>query len=151
MNKEELQERFSALDQEDSGFISLDNFRRILHEYAKEYNVILRIQNIETNRDVLISFQEFQDYMLRNVSDTPPVYYHPNGSINWVSTFQFENPSSTLPREVEISDIDLDVSEEMVLELLQQLDNENGQISFAEFLKYHKPDKDAFQTINLKI
>ena len=46
MNEQELQERFSAYDPEDNGFINLDSFRRILHEYAKEYNVVLKIQEV---------------------------------------------------------------------------------------------------------
>jgi Ca2+-binding EF-hand superfamily protein len=150
MNNEELQARFSAFDPEETGIITLESFRRILKEYAKEYNVILQIQEVAANQDILISFKQFQDFMLRNISESPPVYYHPDGSINWVSTFDFQEQASedstttTLPEQ--------DVSEETVQELLRQLDCEDEeQISFATFLKHHKPNKDAFRTIDLKI
>ena len=69
--------------------------------------------------------------------------------MNWVSTLQVneaQQQSSDDPDE------NIELSEEKVIEILRQLDSdEDGRVSFAEFLKYHNPDKDAFRTINIKI
>jgi Ca2+-binding EF-hand superfamily protein len=152
MTHEDLQQKFNDQDPENTGFISLDSFRRILHDYAKEFKVVLKIQEVSNAQDVLISFEEFQSYMLRNISDTPPVIYHPNGAVNWVSTFEFTENQPHESKEQFIVEEDKDVSQETVIELLRQLDNnENGQVSFAAFLQYHNPEKDAFRTIDIKI
>ena len=89
--------------------------------------------------------------MLRNLSEDSPVYYHPDGSINWVSSFRFNTSGNeTNPATMNIEEASL--SEEAIIEILHRLDsNEDGQLSFAEFLRYHKPGKDAFRTIDLKI
>ena len=149
MKTEELQEKFSTYDTGNTGYIDLDSFRRILHEYAKEYNIVLQITDAKYDADIKISFQQFQEYMLRSISENPPIHYQPNGTVNWISTLQVNEAQRQSPED---TDENLELSEEKIIEILQQLDSdEDGHVSFAEFLKYHKPDKDAFRTINIKI
>ena len=149
MKKEELQEKFLTYDVDNTGYIDLDSFRRILHEYAKEYNIVLQITDAKYDSDIKLSFQQFQKYMLRSISENPPIHYQPNGTVNWVSTLQVNETHQDSSVD---SDENIDLSEEKIIEILRQLDSdEDGRVSFAEFLKYHKPDKDAFRTINIKI
>lgn len=155
MTQEEIRRYFDTGEPDTDDTISIVAMRRILYDYAQTFGIELRIEE-HLPGDQRIHFDTFEEYFLRNTTDAAFMAYHPSGQLRWRSnlpettiegTESMEKPTEILPP----SDEEKAVSMDMAIEILDELHAENGQISFADFLRFHSPDAEGLRTLNLKI
>ena len=156
MTDDEIRTYFDLGNPDENDTISIASIRRILYDYAQDFGIELRIQE-HLHSAQRIRFEIFKEYFLRNTTDAAFVAYHPNGNLQWKSNLPETTiddpvvlpnaPTEMLPPSKEEQAVSMD----MALEILQQLQSNNDQITFADFLRFHNPDADEFRTLNLKI
>lgn len=151
-----LADTFATYDPDNTGYISMADFRDILHNYAKGYNVSLRIQEHLSNTQQ-ISFSEFTGYFIRDVTENPLISYSPHGVLQWKSNI----PSTTVEQssskkqqggEDMPPSAEKAISVDSIHDILSEMRTDpTGQISFAKFLQYHNPNPKNMCTIDLDI
>ena len=156
MTDEEIQYHFNLGEPDLDNTITIGSMRRILYDYAQDFNIELRIQE-HLPSEQRVRFERFKEYFLRNTTDAAFVAYHPNGHLQWKSNLPetptdepvvlTNSPTEMLPPSEEEQAVSMD----MALDILKELQNTNAQITFADFLRFHNPDADELRTLNLKI
>lgn len=155
MTQEEIRKYFDTGDPDKDDTISIVAMRRILYDYAQTFGIELRIEeHLPGNQR--IHFETFEEYFLRNTAEAAFMAYHPSGQLRWRSnlpetsiedTEPIEKPTEILPPSEEENAVSID----MAIGILDELHAEDGQISFADFLRFHSPDAEGLRTLNLKI
>lgn len=156
ITEEFLANTFANYDPENTGYISMADFRDILHNYAKGYNVSLRIQEHLPNTQ-LINFTEFKGYFIRDITENPLISYSAHGVLQWKSNIPSTVAEhSSPPKNTYIDDLqvstDTAISVDSIHDILSELHTDtSGQISFASFLHYHNPNPKNMCSIDLDI
>ncbi len=156
MTDQEIRQYFEQGEPDQDDTITIGAMRQILYNYAKKFNIELQIQEHlpSANR---VRFETFKDYFLRNTTDSPLVAYHSSGQLRWRSNLQAtptEDPVTPIELPTEMappSEEEQAVSMEMALSVLEELQRADGQVTFADFLRFHNPDGDELRSLNLKI
>ena len=154
MNIQEITEHFENANPDENYTISVEAMRRTLFNYARSYNIELRIQD-HLPAQQRVKFEDFCDYILKNTTETPLFVYQTNGILRWTSNIPSTvvetdvlliSPSHICPPNLQ----ELGVSDDQVEDVLAKL--ELGQvISFGEFLRSHDPNEDDLRTLNIRI
>lgn len=153
MTQEELRQYFISGEPDDEDTISIVAMRRILYDYAQEFGIELRIEE-HLSSEQRVHFDTFAEYFLRNTTESAFVAYHPSGHLRWRSNLPETQVDGELPAETPTemlppSQEEQAVSMDMAIDILDQLQTEDGQITFADFLRFHNAD--GLRTLNLKI
>ena len=153
MTHEEIRQYFEMGEPDADDTISILAVRRILYDYAQTFDIELRIEeHLPGNQR--IHFDTFTEYFLRNTTDAALMAYHPSGHLRWRSNLQetaiegseiIEKPTEMLPPSAEEKAVSMD----MAIDILEALQTEGGQITFADFLQFHNAE--GLRTLNLKI
>mgnify|MGYP001156747032 CR=1 FL=1 len=153
MTHEEIRQYFETGDPDADDTISILSVRRILYDYAQTFDIELSIEeHLPGNKR--IHFDTFTEYFLRNTTDAALMAYHPTGQLRWRSNLPetaiegseiIEKPTEMLPPSAEENAVSMD----MAIDILDALQSEGSQITFADFLRFH--DAEGLRTLNLKI
>ena len=155
MTQEEIRQYFDTGEPDNDDSISIVAMRRILYDYAQTFGIELRIEeHLPGNQR--IHFETFEEYFLRNTTDAAFMAYHPSGQLRWRSNLPETSIEGSNPIEPNMeflppSDEEQSVSMDMAIEILDALHTEGGQITFADFLRFHNPDSEGLRTLDLKI
>ena len=155
MTREEIRQYFETGEPDVDDTISIVSMRRILYNYAQTFGIELRIEeHLPGNHR--IHFETFEEYFLRNTTDSAFMAYHPSGQLRWHSNLPetsiegshpVEKPTEMLPPSEEEKSVSMD----MAIEILDALKTDGGQITFADFLHFHNPDAEGLRTLDLRI
>lgn len=153
MTQDEIRTYFDRGEPDQDDTISIVSMRRILYDYAQSFGIELRIEE-HLPSSHRVHFDTFEEYFLRNTTDSALMAYHPSGQIRWKSNLpetevEGEKPLPTPTEMLPPSAEEQAVSMEMAIEILDGLHTERGHITFADFLRFHNAD--GLRTLNLKI
>lgn len=153
-----LQQKFRELDQDGDGLITVQDLKKALHDIAKEFKLVLRIEESHPNLSQLISFDVFRAYLNEKISQESTLYYHSHGTVGRRSTSSAliglpkDSSKITEDKEKESSEENTEgVQFDEVVGILSRLNEEGDEEVYAEFLHRHQPRKTTFSTLNLRI
>ena len=152
MDLQEIKSHFESAHPDENYTISVEAMRRTLFNYARTFNIELRIQE-HLPAQQRVPFDDFCEYFLSNTTGTPFYAYHPNGNLRWSSNL----PTTPIYESIEVPPISFttisveekEVSEDQVIELLNEL--HTGGISFSDFLSSHDPNEVDLRTLDIRI
>ena len=147
----EIKSHFENANPDENFTISVEAMRRTLFNYARTFNIELRVQE-HLPAQQRVPFDEFCEYFLSNTTETPFYAYHPNGHLRWSSNL----PTTPIDESIEVPPIALttltvdeeEVSEDQVIELLDEL--HTGGISFSDFLSSHDPNEHDLRSLDIR-
>ena len=150
MDLQEIKSHFETANPDENYTISVEAMRRVLYNYARTFNIELRIQEHLPAKQ-RVHFDDFYDYFLSNTTETPFYAYHANGHLRWTANLPTTSIETTTTSTIGIIPPETleEVSEDQVIILLQELNT--GEISFAEFLSSHDPNEDDLRTLDIRI
>lgn len=150
MNEKLFQQKFKELDHDGDGLITIKDLKLALHHIAKEFQLVLRLEESHPNLSQQINFELFQSYLQEKLSQEATLYHHSSGKVERRSTSAIA--LETISEEQEQAGISTgkEARFDEVLDILSSLDPD--QELFATLLQLHHPNqKNAFSTISLRI
>ena len=143
MKKEQARILFDKLDVSGTGFIDVNDYRRVLRGYADIAQIKKRIAKDDVDGDGRISFEEFYQSLQVVEYSEPQAFFRADGSVKWFDIFRYYDVDGSGYLEKDelrhffvekgtMTEAELDV-------LMNEMDSieRDGRISFAEMLLYH--------------
>jgi calmodulin len=143
MNKQQAKILFDKLDVRRTGNITVEDYIRVLKDYADVEKIKQRIAKVDTDGDGQISFEEFYTSIQQLEEPQEESFFRKDGSIKWFDIFRhYDLDGSGYLEKEELSYFFVkngSMTEEELTALIEDMDviEKDGKISFAEMMLYH--------------